>query len=138
DTRVAVSSLRNRFDQPLLDYAQGTTDVAARLIVDGERNRAELSSTLRGIAIDLPPPFSKAAPEALPLQAQWQDGPPQRLHAALGEWVEVDLTGAPSPQLPGSAAVRIGRTGIAQPAPGELLITGHLPPFDLMRWRAPL
>src|SRR5690606_2337033 len=58
--RIAAADLRGWLDQPLLDFASGDAAFRASLRL-GHPLELRVDSDLKGIALELPPPYRKAA-----------------------------------------------------------------------------
>lgn len=66
-----VGLLRAQYpQQPLAARVTGTTDWQLALGVAADRSSWTLDSSLKGVAVDLPPPARKAAAEAMPLRVE--------------------------------------------------------------------
>ena len=99
----------------------------------------QLSSSLAGLAIDLPPPLNKPAAAAWPLRVQTTrlgDGTADLLRVDLGELLQAryerDLSG-PEPRVR-RGAVGLGAAAPPLPAAGVTAVL-QLPRLDLDAWR---
>ena len=125
---------------PALAHFPGEADWIARLVVDNAadgavgRKRLTLASDLRGIAIDLPPPLTKAASAALPLDLAL-DLPfiGEKFTAKLGDVASV-LGRLPSPTKPFAARVTFGGPAGANLPERGAAIGGDVPTFDAGGW----
>ncbi|MBN7795335.1 YhdP family protein [Parahaliea mediterranea] len=147
--RVDVDALRIDFDgrisaEPLQDwlglsgrpFASGGAPALAQLrVVPGARPTLSVQSTLEGVALTLPPPIGKAAPEVVPLDLDLQlAGPSRRLDLGLARRLDVSLL------LDERGAVTGGEIALqdaaAAPRAGYLNVSGHAPLLDSRQWRS--
>ncbi len=76
ESEVSIPRLQQLVDSPILTFASGTLPYQAELQVpyDGRLPVLEIHSSLRGVAIDMPPPLHKNADETLPTSYRMQFG----------------------------------------------------------------
>ena len=96
--------------------------------------RLTLNSDLRGVAIDLPAPLQKAAPDALPLALTL--GMPfagGSIEVHLADWLHLRGRLA-TPLQPFAARIDLGAPGAAALPPAGFFIAGNVPRMDLSGW----
>lgn len=102
--------------------------------------RLEIDSDLRGIALDLPPPFGKPRIIARPLELWVELESAQRQHitARLGDllWAETQLDATREGWRPRWVRARLGKGGPASGGPrAGIHLSGRLAELDIARWR---
>jgi uncharacterized protein (TIGR02099 family) len=148
DTGIAITArgeatlegTRAVFDHPWRARLQGKSDYNAAFTVREGRSHLKVESQLRGISSDLPPPFAKAAGDAVPLRVEVFPGQgrdriaitlsgvvhAEYLRVAQGEAMQVQR-----------AAVAFGAAAaepIRMPERAGTSLYGSLGAFDLDRW----
>lgn len=110
-------------------------NVQNRETPDTPRVEVELHSDLRGVAVNLPPPFLKPADEARPVTISWVPGKmtEQPVNIIYGDLVRAGVLLDPDQQLR-KAAINFGDSMAVIPEQDELHLSGHLPVFDLDQW----
>ena len=122
---------------PLVGRFPGEAPWSARLAIEdagAQRTRLEISSSLQGIAIELPAPFAKAAAQAMPFQLELelpQAGKP--FDARLGDLVHARGV---LPAVDRAFAAHLAFGGAAADAPSVqgVRVTGHVPLLDAGAW----
>lgn len=114
-----------------------TVSVIVSPAADGDDDRAvlEVVSDLRGLALDLPAPLTKAAGESWPLRLGLPLAGPERLlqlQLAGRLAMVVDLPGGAT--APRAAAIWLGEGRAELPSPGMLRVSGWTDELDLDRW----
>lgn len=135
--RVAAQALQAWSGLRALDLASGETAVAAQIRVEeGRPPRLSLNSSLEGMALDLPAPWSKIEPETTPFTLNLPlGGDSQVLELALGQAIDLRLDLAP--QGDGVRAVALGVGGAPPPlVDGQVSVTGGAPLLALADWQA--
>jgi len=120
------------------DRLGGNTEVTGRLRIplqDGSKSpQLDLSSTLKGVAVDLPEPFKKAAKATLPLSATLQFAPDGlKIDGAIADKVGVALAFDSGEFDRGQLQLLSSQAKLPQ-APG-LLISGNLETLDWKHWQ---
>lgn len=148
-SRIPVSDLARRLPSPGWSVVQGKTDWKlaldlrhAELGVAGAPIPWRLSSELRGLTLDLPPPLGKSAGEARPLDLEGALSPGRSLTLRggvkdLGLDLSLDLAEG-GPRLQGGRVTlgTTGPTGADKPEAGALSVTGSLVTLDVPAWGA--
>lgn len=123
-------------------YMRGSTDWRGTLVVRNKRVDVTADSTLRGLAVNLPAPFTKTAAEELPLRVERRfTGPRQeRISLTAGKLVNALLyrrsEGGGSRIERG--AVLFGEGAEVEPDKSGVSVSGVIPVIDLDGWLAML
>ncbi|NLR75318.1 YhdP family protein [Leeia aquatica] len=134
--RAGAAALRQQFELPFEHALQGETDWQALIALNKRRTDVRISSTLQGLAIDLPQPMRKAAAESLPLQLERlpMNDDATRWNIRLGT-----LLAASMRQQDGKlerASIQLGKvSGVPElhATPG-LTVMGNLARLDMDAW----
>lgn len=137
---ASVQAMGALIDQPWRARLTGSAAYTATVAVSGGRTQVTFESPLRGLASELPPPFAKAASEALPLRVDVYPGTERdRITLAVGSVAAAELQ-----RFKQGDAMVVQRAGIVlSPAQNEsprlperrgVVIHGALPALDLDRW----
>ncbi len=70
--RIAETGIRQAFDHPLMRKVYGSADWTANIDIHDRLSNIAIRSQLNGIAVSLPPPFSKAAADSVPFSLDIQ------------------------------------------------------------------
>lgn len=139
--RIAMVDLKQWLQQPLFDFASGETPFQSRLHIANGATALQVAADLRGVAIDLPPPYRKAAEQSLPLAVTMELDAEPNLTATLSDWADLRLrwnrTEAGGMQL-AAGVVRLGQRGKSATHDGQLIVTGAVGATDLGEWRSVL
>ncbi len=138
--RATMEGIRALFDHPWRRRLAGSAPYAATVTLQEGRARLIFESSLEGISSTLPPPFAKAANEALPLRLDAYPGEGRdRISVALGRVAAAEFLRAAQGE-----AMALQRAVVTlNPVPGEaprmperrgMTIRGSLPALDLDRW----
>ena len=146
--RIAASgtadlrAVRQAFDFPLASQVSGSADWSFNLDKRGDATSWVVESSLRGVAIDLPPPLAKAAPDALPMRIERPPARGAHEDMLVGDFGEVAHFSAHR-RIDGAAA-RLDRAVIAlgraprEPDAGAvdpgLWLRADLPAVDVDAW----
>ena len=151
DKRGAVTvDIRGRADmkdvadwsrQPAMTFVSGTTDFDARVYIApragdeaGEPSVFTVNSQLQGVAIDLPAPYGKAAPEA---RSFWLRQPLAggygMLQMGIQDQAELQVQFDKGEAVSGTLV--LGKAPKAEHFPGLFLITGTVDQFNLDNWQ---
>ncbi len=136
--RLALAGLTPQLPEVVARRLRGETDLRVLVNLAPESGRLRASSSLRGVAVELPPPYAKRAADELPLQIDMALAGERLLRATVGDWGAVALRWPAGATLPAAGRVWLG-AGDAMPAgelaDGRLRITGTLPSLSLDDWR---
>ncbi|MGQ3892289.1 YhdP family protein [Legionella sp. CNM-4043-24] len=141
--RVAIDTLRKQLNLPFLDLVRGDFWLSALLTLTDEPNdldRVTVNSSLKEVAIDLPPPFGKQAGKAAPLKVDVDFNPEKamRIRVDYDDRMNGDLWfTAPKGQLQlQKGEIRLGSENALRQQQDGLQIVGELAQFDLQQWLA--
>ncbi|RLQ21922.1 hypothetical protein DWB85_10055 [Seongchinamella sediminis] len=132
---VEARALQGWLQQDALALAAGRAEVSGKIaVLPGELPLLTLQSSLQGMALDLPQPWTKSREQAVPLEVALPLGPEQMvLGLALGEALslQLDITGG---SLQGGAlGVNTHPPGLLD---GQLQVAGTAPLVDVDGWLA--
>ncbi|MFO1319716.1 MAG: YhdP family protein [Burkholderiales bacterium] len=135
--RANVERLRSRFAQPLLARLSGETEWKATASVRNNRFDLTVDSDLRGLGVDLPPPFAKAPADTWPGRyLQRGRDKEQSIGVTLGDKVSVATlwsTAEPDWRL-ARAAIAFGSIARVPDRDG-VAITGSLSRLNVEQWQ---
>ena len=134
-------------EHPLRRHVNGAGAYVVSVNVrDGGLQRVVVESSLRGVAVSLPPPFEKPASEALPLRVEFlpaEGGAGDRILLTLGRVAAAEIN-----RRREGDAMQVRRAAVwFAPLPGQqlrmpdrpgVLVYGSLTSVDADRWRAVL
>ncbi|HET7672164.1 MAG TPA: YhdP family protein, partial [Burkholderiales bacterium] len=133
-------------DHPLRRHLSGAGSYVAAVSLRDGLQRVVVESSLRGVAISLPPPFEKPAADALPLRVEFvpaEGGRRDRIAVSLGR-----VAGAEVHRRREGEAMEVRRAAVSfappagqpirMPERSGVLVYGSLPTLDADRWRAVL
>lgn len=139
--KIAIDTLRSKLNWPVLSLIKGDFWLAASLVLTDEPNDLDhirMSSSLKGVSIDLPKPLGKAASVAAPLQVDVEFNPRQAMR------IRVDYDDRLNADLWYSAAnalfqlqrgeIRLGPNQAVSQKQNGLQIVGELESFHLQDW----
>jgi uncharacterized protein (TIGR02099 family) len=134
DGRLDAAALQRTFDGALAARPQGAADWKGTLTVAGGRSTLRVESSLVGMALGLPPPFSKPAdaPLAFKLAVLDQPGAGELIRAELGSLASAQLAVVSGELIKGE--IRLGREAVL-PAGEGLRLAGRVETVDLDAWR---
>jgi uncharacterized protein (TIGR02099 family) len=140
------AALRNEFISPWTERVSGAADWKLQLVARPTQATFVVESDLKGAAIDLPPPFGKAASEAAAFRLERRmlgsDGKRDAIVADYGGIARVVALRALGPRGASveRAQVTLGKAMAKGGDPGEpgLAIRGDVPVLDLDQWQATL
>lgn len=115
----------------------GELPYALSLSLDGADSQLRVSSDLKGLAIDLPAPFAKAAADSR--EAVWRmtlQGNERRYWLDYAGQVSLAFAAAPGQVLQGRGELRLGGASASLPAAQGLLVAGRLSEVDWSAWQA--
>ena len=124
-----------KFNQPL--PATGELPYQLQVSLGSRDNRLTVNSSLKGLAIDLPAPFAKAAQDTVDSRfSMTLQGPERRLDASYGALARFAYAAAIDNLAQGRGELLLGQ-GSAQLPPGRgLRVRGRLETLDLAPWQA--
>ncbi|WAB97212.1 MULTISPECIES: YhdP family protein [Pseudomonas] len=135
--QVALAALTDwlQFKQPL--PASGELPYQLQLNLGSRDNSLSVNSSLKGLVIDLPAPFGKAAAETRDSRFSMSlQGPERRLDAAYADLARFAYA-APSNNLgQGRGELLLGAGQAQVPAEQGLRVRGRLESLDLAPWQA--
>lgn len=130
-------------DHPLRRYLTGASSYVASVSLRDGLQRVVVESSLRGLAVSLPPPFEKTAPEAMPLRVEFapaEGGARDRILVTLGRIAAAEVN-----RRREGEAMQVRRAAVSfAPVAGQplrmpdrpgVLVYGTLPSLDADRWR---
>ncbi len=139
---TSIELLQRQFDLPLLGLMQGHLNLASRLILTDlptEFDHLHLSSTLKGVAIDLPAPFGKTAEENSPLTIDVDFNAEKTLQLRVNYdnrlKGDVSLISTNGLMTLDKGTIQVGTGPILWKKGSGLQIMGSLPTFNVLAWR---
>jgi uncharacterized protein (TIGR02099 family) len=135
--QVALKSLLDwlTISQPL--PLSGELPYRLRLTLDGDDSQLRVDSSLKGLAIDLPPPFGKTAGEAR--YADWRmtlQGKERRYWFSYEDLASLALAAPFEALLDGRGELFLGKGQASLPTRKGLGVRGNLSALDLDAWQA--
>jgi uncharacterized protein (TIGR02099 family) len=135
--QLALKSLTDwlAISQPL--PLKGELPYRLRLTLDGDDSQLQVDSTLKGLAIDLPPPFGKSASEAR--YADWRmtlQGKERRYWFSYEDLASLALAAPAGALLEGRGELLLGKGTASLPTRKGLGVRGSLSALDLDAWQA--
>jgi uncharacterized protein (TIGR02099 family) len=133
--RIDAESMRAHFSGPLAARFTGAADWRARLLSGREGSELAITSDLKGLAVALPEPLSKAAEESRPLALVFSKlGTENELiTASAGKGVHARF-GTRAERW--HAALKFGEPVASEPLRDGLWLYGALPEADVDAWQA--
>ncbi|VXD03129.1 conserved hypothetical protein [Pseudomonas sp. 8Z] len=134
--QVQVTALQKWLKAPSSIPVSGLLPYRLRLTLDGDDSLLRVDSTLRGVAVDLPAPFGKAANESR--HADWRmtlAGRERRYWAQYGELASLSLASPPSALTQGRGELVLGGEEARLPTEPGLRVRGRLVELDLAAWQ---
>lgn len=135
--RLTADNLRKLSSQPLLRHVQGATTWRGQLSLKKKQVDAVLTSSLQGIASDLPAPLFKRAADSVPLRLEKKvlSGDRDLFSIAYGQVLSAQLERNNGSFTRG--AIILGKAPARLPQSGIWLI-GTMPRLDVDQWRGML
>lgn len=135
--RVPLATLSNWLGvtQPL--PLSGELPYALRLTLEGADSQLRVDSDLKGLAVDLPAPFGKAAADTG--AATWRmtlQGNERRYWFDYAELASLAFAAAPGQLLQGRGELRLGGGAASLPGDPGLRVNGRLSQLDWSAWQA--
>lgn len=139
--RLAMETVRSKLNLPILDLIQGDFWLSAMLTLTDEPNDLDhvtVSSSLTGVAIDLPSPLGKAAGVAAPLKVDVDFNPEKAMRIRLDydDRMNGDLWfTVPKGEFQlQRGEIRLGSENALHQKQDGLQIVGDVAEFDLQQW----
>ncbi|WP_252274708.1 YhdP family protein [Pseudomonas subflava] len=107
------------------------------LALDGNDSQLRIASDLKGLAVELPPPFAKAAGDARP--STWRmtlQGEERRYWLDYGQVASLALAAPAGQMLQGRGELRLGGEPARLPSEPGLRVTGRIEELDWNAWQA--
>ena len=140
--RITSENLSRLAPHPLLQYLHGATDWSGHAEVRKDQTEIRFSSSLQGLASDLPEPLDKRARDTLPLRIE--DAPAaggnKLLTLSLGKTISAQVVHSESKTEPWQIRRAEVRLGSVAPSPTRdgIWIAGSMGALDIDDWRAVL
>jgi uncharacterized protein YhdP len=120
--RINADAVRRAGGLEWLNWARGATDWRGSLVVRNRRADLIVDSTLQGLVIQGPQPFSKVANEILPLhlERRYTGAQQERMTLSLGQWLSAVMlrrTGAAVNALANTTTTATTATAATWPCP---------------------
>jgi len=138
--RINADAARRAGGVEWLRYMRGSTDWRGSLTMRNKRVDLVLDSTLQGLAVNLPAPFTKTAAEMLPVRLERRYTGPQQERIAIaaeglvsavllrrGEAQEIRIE---------RGTVRFGEGAAAEPDRAGIAVSGAIKTLDFNEWLA--
>jgi uncharacterized protein (TIGR02099 family) len=137
--RVNADAARRAGGVEWLRYIRGSTDWRGSLTVRNKRVDLMVDSTLQGLAVNLPAPFTKTAAESLPLRVERRYTGPQQERLAINAegLVSAVLLRRSDPEARiERGTVRFGEGVAAEPDRAGITVSGAIKNLDFSEWLA--
>ncbi len=134
---LQASDLQQWLGLKVLELASGEADFSARIAVQqGLAPRLSLGSSLEGVALDLPAPWSKIEPEISAFTLGMPLGGDERVvELRLGPALSLEIGLTPAGDGVGAVALGVGRSPPVLES-GRIVVSGEAPLLDLEDWQA--
>jgi len=134
---IDMADIERWSGQPALSFFSGASVFDAQVVVKpGGDSALTLSSELRGVAIDLPPPYNKIDTQPQPFSLGLPLRDAARLHISMEQWGQMQLNLAKG--TPVSGLLHLGDAASPLPAgheAGLFTITGEMESAELEPWQ---
>jgi len=138
--RVNADAARRAGGVEWLRYMRGSTDWRGSLTMRNKRVDLVVDSTLQGLAVNLPAPFTKTAVESLPLRVERRYTGPQQERIAINAEGLVSAVllrrGEPQEARIERGTVRFGEGAAPEPERAGITVSGALKNLDFSEWLA--
>ncbi|GAB7533553.1 YhdP family protein [Pseudomonas sp. 3A(2025)] len=122
------------FNQPL--PVSGDIPYQLQLLLDGGDTPLSITSSLQGLAVDLPAPFGKTREQARPSEFRMTlQGNERRYDTAYGALASLAWAAPASDPLQGRGELFLGQGGAVVPQAKGLRISGSLSELDISPWQ---
>lgn len=136
--RVNADAARRAGGIEWLRYMRGSTDWRGSLTMRNKRVDLVVDSTLQGLAVNLPAPFTKTAAESLPLRVERRyTGPQQERIAITAEGLVSAVLlrrGEQQETRIERGTVRFGEGAAAEPDRAGITVSGVIKNLDFSEW----
>lgn len=139
---TTIDLLRDKFDLPLFAFMEGHLSVVSQLTLTDNPNdldHMQISSPLKGVAIDLPPPLGKVSEEAAPLTIDVDFNPDKALRMRFNydDRLASDFwfTGSKGTLALQNGKIQVGKEQIAWKKRPGIQVAGSLPVFNFKEWQ---
>ena len=138
--RVNADAARRAGGVEWLRYVRGSTDWRGSLTLRNKRVDLVVDSTLQGLAVNLPAPFTKTAAESLPLRVERRFTGPQQERIAINAEGLVSAVllrrGEQQETTIERGTVRFGEGAAAEPDRPGITVSGVIKNLDFNEWLA--
>ncbi|MBY0268859.1 MAG: TIGR02099 family protein [Burkholderiales bacterium] len=138
--RVNADAARRAGGVEWLRYLRGSTDWRGALTMRNKRVDLVVDSTLQGLAVNLPAPFTKTAAESLPLRVERRYTGPQQERIAINAEGLVSAVllrrGEQQDARIERGTVRFGEGVAAEPDRAGVTVSGSIRNLDFSEWLA--
>ena len=138
--RVNADAARRAGGLEWLRYMRGSTDWRGSLTMRNKRVDLVVDSTLQGLAVNLPAPFTKTAAETLPLRVERRYTGPQQERIAINAEGLVSAVllrrGEQQETTIERGAVRFGEGVAPEPDRAGIVVSGAIKSLDFSEWLA--
>lgn len=138
--RVNADAARRAGGVEWLRYMRGSTDWRGSLTVRNKRVDLVVDSTLQGLAVNLPAPFTKTAAETLPLRVERRYTGPQQERIAISAEGLVSAVllqrGEQQETRIERGTVRFGEGAAPEPDRAGIVVSGAIKNLDFNEWLA--
>lgn len=138
--RVNADAARRAGGVEWLRYMRGSTDWRGSLTMRNKRVDLVVDSTLQGLAVNLPAPFTKTATESLPLRVERRHTGPQQERIAVNAEGLVSAVllrrGEQQEARIERGTVRFGEGAAAEPDRAGITVSGTIKNLDFSEWLA--
>lgn len=135
--RIEETGLRQAFNHPLMQKVHGATDWKADINLRNHLTNISVHSQLVGLSVSLPPPFSKAAADSVPLrfELQQKNATQETLGVGYGNVVSMKLLRTVNNDVQTVERGEVNFGGNAElPAEHGIFVNGKLAHLDLDLW----
>ncbi len=138
--RINADAVRRAGGAEWLRYMRGATDWRGALTMRNKRVDLVVDSTLQGLAVNLPAPFTKTAAESLPLRLERRYTGPQQERIAVNAEGLVSAVllrrGEQQEARIERGTVRFGPGAAAEPDRAGITVSGAIRSLDFSEWLA--
>lgn len=142
---TTIDLLKKKLNFPIFSLLQGNLNMESRLMLTDDPNdldHIEITSSLAGVSVDLPPPLGKSSEESAPLVLDMDFNPEKaiRVRFDYDDRLSSDLWFDRTKQSFSlrKGEIRLGSGHAVEPKKDDVLLVGSLPSFDLQQWYATL
>ncbi len=138
---TTIDLLKKKLNLPIFSLLHGHLTMESRLMLTDDPNdldHVQISSSLQGVSVDLPPPLGKSSEVSAPLMINMDFNPEKAIRVRLdyNDRLSSDLWFEKSKQsfLLTKGEVRLGSGHAIEPKKNDVLLVGSLPSFDFQQW----